>query len=231
MIRQSGPAAEGRADGQPGLPGRPPGPLPRRDRPRPVHDGLPRLRRPAYLPESDARIAAAGVHWPHNPTCELEVDGGIDPGTTPPAVAAGATVLVAGTAIFGATDGPAAATRRLAQLVRIDAETVGEVTWGFPRDALGWIGTIDLKGPVRVFSFQDDSSTAAPSTPVAVVCPRRGRPAPSPTSAPPPIQAGSQTIRDLAAISQEFEHTGASDPGRHGGRQCRRRNRFPCTSR
>jgi ribulose-phosphate 3-epimerase len=49
-----------------------------------------------------------------NPACELEVDGGIDPHTVPPVVTAGANVLVAGTAIFAAPDGPAAATKRLA---------------------------------------------------------------------------------------------------------------------
>ncbi|MFO0847940.1 MAG: ribulose-phosphate 3-epimerase [Gemmataceae bacterium] len=48
-----------------------------------------------------------------NPACELEVDGGIDPATVGPVVTAGADVLVAGTAIFGAADGPEAATRRL----------------------------------------------------------------------------------------------------------------------
>src|SRR5262249_1575228 len=43
------------------------------------------------------------------PTVELEVDGGIDDHTAPVAVAAGARVLVAGSAIFGAKDGIAAA--------------------------------------------------------------------------------------------------------------------------
>jgi ribulose-phosphate 3-epimerase len=45
-------------------------------------------------------------------SCELEVDGGIDRETAPQVVAAGATVLVAGSAIFGAAD-PLAATREL----------------------------------------------------------------------------------------------------------------------
>jgi ribulose-phosphate 3-epimerase len=36
---------------------------------------------------------------------ELEVDGGIDPRTAEQVVAAGATVLVAGTAVFGAPEG------------------------------------------------------------------------------------------------------------------------------
>lgn len=39
---------------------------------------------------------------------EIEVDGGIDPGTAPRVVAAGATILVAGSAIFGQADRPAA---------------------------------------------------------------------------------------------------------------------------
>jgi ribulose-phosphate 3-epimerase len=41
--------------------------------------------------------------------CDLEVDGGIDAETAPLAVAAGANVLVAGTAIFGGSDGVAEA--------------------------------------------------------------------------------------------------------------------------
>lgn len=44
----------------------------------------------------------------YNPACELEVDGGITPATAPLAVAAGANVLVAGSAIYGAADIPAA---------------------------------------------------------------------------------------------------------------------------
>ncbi len=52
-----------------------------------------------------------------NPTCELEVDGGIDARTAPRAVAAGARVLVAGSAIFGAADGVAAAMQRLRESV------------------------------------------------------------------------------------------------------------------
>jgi ribulose-phosphate 3-epimerase len=45
--------------------------------------------------------------------CDLEVDGGIDAKTAPLAVAAGANVLVAGTAIFGESEGVAAAMKRL----------------------------------------------------------------------------------------------------------------------
>jgi ribulose-phosphate 3-epimerase len=47
------------------------------------------------------------------PGCDLEVDGGIDATTAPLVVAAGANVLVAGSAVFGAADGVAAAMKRL----------------------------------------------------------------------------------------------------------------------
>src|SRR6185295_17552000 len=47
------------------------------------------------------------------PECSLEVDGGIDAETAPLAVAAGANVLVAGTSIFGNSQGVAAAMKRL----------------------------------------------------------------------------------------------------------------------
>jgi ribulose-phosphate 3-epimerase len=47
------------------------------------------------------------------PGCDLEVDGGIDAATAPLVVAAGANVLVAGTAIFGESDGVAEAMKRL----------------------------------------------------------------------------------------------------------------------
>ena len=42
-----------------------------------------------------------------NPACALEVDGGIDPDTAPIAIAAGANVLVAGSAVYKAADIPA----------------------------------------------------------------------------------------------------------------------------
>ena len=51
-------------------------------------------------------IRGRGLH------CELEVDGGIGPRTAPPAVEAGANVLVAGSAVYGAEDIPA----RIAEL-------------------------------------------------------------------------------------------------------------------
>jgi len=39
-----------------------------------------------------------------NPLCELEVDGGVDPETAPLVIAAGANILVAGSAVFGKAD-------------------------------------------------------------------------------------------------------------------------------
>jgi ribulose-phosphate 3-epimerase len=47
------------------------------------------------------------------PECDLEVDGGIEEETAPLAVAAGANILVAGTSIFDAGQGVAAAMTRL----------------------------------------------------------------------------------------------------------------------
>ncbi len=44
----------------------------------------------------------------YNPACELEVDGGISPKTAPLVIEAGANVLVAGSAVYGAADIPAA---------------------------------------------------------------------------------------------------------------------------
>ncbi len=40
----------------------------------------------------------------YNPGCELEVDGGVAPGTAAKVIEAGATVLVAGSAVYGAED-------------------------------------------------------------------------------------------------------------------------------
>ena len=42
-----------------------------------------------------------------NPACELEVDGGVDVNTAPVCVASGANVLVAGSAVYKASDIPA----------------------------------------------------------------------------------------------------------------------------
>ena len=51
------------------------------------------------------------------PGCAVEVDGGIDATTAPLAVRAGATVLVAGSAIFGDPDGVDTAMKRLRMAV------------------------------------------------------------------------------------------------------------------
>jgi ribulose-phosphate 3-epimerase len=71
----------------------------------------------AFLPESPDRIRRLRALLDElNPACELEVDGGIDLQSAPEAVRCGATVLVAGTSVFKAKDGPAAAVRALAAL-------------------------------------------------------------------------------------------------------------------
>lgn len=44
---------------------------------------------------------------------ELEVDGGINPKTAPHVIKAGATILVAGSAVFGSADEPATAIKKL----------------------------------------------------------------------------------------------------------------------
>lgn len=49
----------------------------------------------------------------HNPACRVQVDGGIDAKTAPGIIAAGASILVAGTAVFRAKEGPAEAIRTL----------------------------------------------------------------------------------------------------------------------
>ena len=67
---------------------------------------LPKIRRVRDLIES------------RHPACELEVDGGIDDTTAPLAVAAGARVLVACSAIFGARDDVATAMTRLQRSAR-----------------------------------------------------------------------------------------------------------------
>ena len=76
----------------------------RRRRPGAVHDGLPRLRRPELHRRrhgEGAQVRAEVV--PRSLDLDIEVDGGIDADTAPVAVAAGANVFVAGSAIFGQT--------------------------------------------------------------------------------------------------------------------------------
>ncbi len=50
---------------------------------------------------------------------ELEVDGGVKPDNARAIVAAGATVLVAGSAVYSAADGPAAALRRFREAAAV----------------------------------------------------------------------------------------------------------------
>ena len=66
-----------------------------------IHTTLPKIRRLRQMIE---RI---------KPGCDLEVDGGIDATTAPLVVDAGANVLVAGSSIFGDSDGVTAAMQRL----------------------------------------------------------------------------------------------------------------------
>jgi ribulose-phosphate 3-epimerase len=66
-----------------------------------IRDMLPKIERIRRLIEQTGK------------PIELEVDGGIDAETAPLAVAAGANVLVAGSAVFGAIEGIAAAMRAI----------------------------------------------------------------------------------------------------------------------
>jgi ribulose-phosphate 3-epimerase len=71
----------------------------------------------AYIPESTERVRELRRLVGHNnPACEIEVDGGIDARTIPFAAGAGADVFVAGTSVFGAKGGPAAAVKELHRL-------------------------------------------------------------------------------------------------------------------
>ncbi|HEV3418410.1 MAG TPA: ribulose-phosphate 3-epimerase [Pirellulales bacterium] len=54
-------------------------------------------------------------------TSDLEVDGGIEPHTAPLVVEAGARVLVAGSAVFGAGGGPATGMARMKESLRVQA--------------------------------------------------------------------------------------------------------------
>src|SRR5947209_83444 len=71
----------------------------------------------AFLPESGARIRRLRALIDGlNRAGELDVDGGIELQTEPIALEAGATVLVAGTSVFKAKEGAAAAVRALAAM-------------------------------------------------------------------------------------------------------------------
>jgi len=70
-----------------------------------------------YIPESTGRIQQLrALVDRHNPQCELEVDGGIDRKTIGLAAGAGANVFVAGSAVFGAKEGPEMAVKELTRL-------------------------------------------------------------------------------------------------------------------
>ncbi len=71
----------------------------------------------AFLPGSLDRIAELrAMIDAANPACDLEIDGGVDLTTAGPALAAGANVLVAGTAVFGHPGGPAVAVEKFLAL-------------------------------------------------------------------------------------------------------------------
>jgi ribulose-phosphate 3-epimerase len=66
-----------------------------------LHTTLPKVRRVRHMIDAI------------NPACDLELDGGIDPETAPFGIAAGANILVAGTAVFGDRQGVTAAMNKL----------------------------------------------------------------------------------------------------------------------
>lgn len=71
----------------------------------------------AFLPRSLAKLQTArALIDARNPGCDLQVDGGIGRGNAAAAAAAGATVLVAGSSVFGAAD-PEAEVRALRALL------------------------------------------------------------------------------------------------------------------
>jgi ribulose-phosphate 3-epimerase len=62
----------------------------------------------AFIPQMVDKVGRmAAMLTKRKPQCELAVDGGVDAETAPALVAAGANVLVAGSAIFGHPHGPA----------------------------------------------------------------------------------------------------------------------------
>ena len=66
-----------------------------------------------FMADQMEKVSAIRAHIDQrNPGCELEVDGGVDPVTCKTCIAAGANVLVAGSAVYKAADIPA----RIAEL-------------------------------------------------------------------------------------------------------------------
>ncbi len=81
----------------------------------------------AFLPTMLTKIARVrGMIDEHKPACRLEVDGGIDHRTAPSAVAAGADLLVAGSAIFNEKDSVAVAV----DLLRKSTQSQAKVSSG-----------------------------------------------------------------------------------------------------
>lgn len=75
-----------------------------------------------FLPATLPKIHRAREMIDHvKPTCSLEVDGGVDATTAPLAVAAGADVLVAGSAIFNDSESVTAAMQRLRRAVELQS--------------------------------------------------------------------------------------------------------------
>ncbi len=73
----------------------------------------------SFIPTMTAKVARlAGMIREAGLTIDIEVDGGIDVHTAPAIVAAGARVLVAGTAVFGHPGGVAAGIAALRQAVQ-----------------------------------------------------------------------------------------------------------------
>jgi ribulose-phosphate 3-epimerase len=69
-----------------------------------------------FIPYTRRKIAEArSLLDQRNPACELEIDGGVDLTTIGAAYQAGARVFVAGTSVFGATEGAEAAVDNLMQ--------------------------------------------------------------------------------------------------------------------
>jgi ribulose-phosphate 3-epimerase len=70
-----------------------------------------------YIPESTGRIAKLrAMVNAHNPACEIEVDGGIDEKTIGEAARAGASVFVAGSAVYSRASGATAAVKKMMEL-------------------------------------------------------------------------------------------------------------------
>ena len=73
----------------------------------------------SYIPESTAKLREARALLDEvGASAELEVDGGISTATAAEAAAAGATVLVAGSAVYGHPDGAAAGVRAIREAAR-----------------------------------------------------------------------------------------------------------------